>query len=150
VGILVDYDDTAKRAYLVAYTAENITNWGDDFIVLKESAFVPDGADRFELKEIEQYRELLVEDKVYKVRIWRKKEGVVAGAAEEWQIAEELTPTKLGVSLTEIPFFWLSCFGQSGKIEKPPLLSLVESVMGSDSCGVGLGPIGPKKTALKT
>ena len=27
--------------------------------------------------------------------------------------------------LPEIPFFWLSCFGRSDKIEKPPLLGLV-------------------------
>jgi hypothetical protein len=126
VGILVDFDEVAKRAYLLAYTAESITNWGKDFIVLKESAFVEDGADRFALKEIEQYRELLIDGGIYKVRVWRKKEKSAAGDAEEWTVFEELTPTKLGVSLAEIPFFWLSCFGQSDKVEKPPLLSLVD------------------------
>lgn len=125
VGILVDFDDADKRAYLVAYSAESITNWGADFIVLKESAFVQDGADRFSLKEIEQYRELLIEENIYKVRVWRKNE-TTTGSTDNWQIFEELKPTKQGVALTEIPFFWLSCFGQSDKIEKPPLLSLVD------------------------
>jgi hypothetical protein len=125
-GILVDFDENAKRAYLVAYTAESITNWGTDFIVLKESAFVQDGTDRFALKEIEQYRELTIEDGIYKVRIWRKKNSDIKAETDDWIIFEELVPTKLGLTLNEIPFFWLSCFGQSDKIEKPPLLALVD------------------------
>lgn len=125
VGILVDFDNDAKRAYLASYTAESITNWGTGFIVLKESAFVKDGNDRFALKEIEQYRELTIEEGFYKVRIWRKKNSDAKGA-EDWEIFEELIPNKQGVPLAEIPFFWLSCFGQSDKIEKPPLLALVD------------------------
>jgi Domain of unknown function (DUF4055) len=126
VGILVDFDENDKRAYLASYTAESITNWGDDFIVLKESAFVQDGSDRFALKEIEQYRELTVEDEIYKVRIWRKKNSDVKGETEDWFVFEEVIPKKFGLTLNEIPFFWLSCFGQSDKIEKPPLLALVD------------------------
>ena len=126
VGILVDFDDDAKRAYLASYTAESITNWGQDFVVLKESAFLQDGTDRFALKEIEQYRELSIDDGIYKVRIWRRKNSDVKGETDDWIVFEELTPAKHGVVLKEVPFFWLSCFGQSDKIEKPPLLALVD------------------------
>ena len=125
LGILVDYDEKAKRAYLTVYTAESITNWGDGFIVLKETSFVEDPADKFVLKQIEQYRELLIEAGVYKVRIWRKKEKTATDTSEQWAVYEELTPAKLGIALKEIPFFWLSPYGQSDKIEKPPLLGLV-------------------------
>lgn len=124
-GILVDFDDEKKRAYLSIYTAESITNWGDGFVVLKEVAYVKDGTDKFAQKEIEQYRELSLQDGVYTVNIWRKTESSLSVGADEWVIAETITPSKLGISLKEIPFFWCSCYGQSDKIEKPPLLALV-------------------------
>jgi Domain of unknown function (DUF4055) len=125
LGILVDFDDKANRPYLAVYTAESITNWGDGFIVLQELAFTPDPTDKFALKQIEQYRELFLDGGVYKVRIWRKKEKVATDTSEDWIVFEEVTPAKLGVALAEIPFFWLSPYGQSDKIEKPPLLGLV-------------------------
>ena len=125
VCILIDFDETASRAYLAAYSAESITNWGENFIVLKEAAFVQDATDRFAQKEIEQYRELTLDDGMYKVRIWRKKETAQPGS-DEWGISEEIVPTKQGIALKEIPFIWLSCFGQSDKIEKPPLLALID------------------------
>lgn len=125
LGILVDYDDAGKRAYLSIYNAESITNWGKDFIVLKETAYVSDPKDELSQKAIEQYRQLLVDDGAYKVRIWRKKVKTEIDASEDWAVFEELTPSKLGINLAEIPFFWCSCFGQSEKIEKPPLLGLV-------------------------
>ena len=33
----LDFDEAAQRPYLIAYSAESMTNWGDGFIVLKES-----------------------------------------------------------------------------------------------------------------
>jgi hypothetical protein len=125
VGVLVDFDETAKRAYLVAYQAESITNWGKDFIVLKETAYVADSTDPFLQKKVDQYRELVLLDGVYTVRIWQKKTDVTAQTQDQWAVTQELKPTKFGISLKEIPFFWLSCFGRSDKIEQPPLLSLV-------------------------
>lgn len=122
-GVLVDFDEKANRAYLAHYGAESITNWGDDFVVLKEKACVPSPADPFDVKEIEQYRELRIQDGVYIVNIWRQKTD--AKATGDWMISETLRPSKLGVAMNRIPFFWLSCFGQSSQVEKPPLLGLV-------------------------
>lgn len=122
LGVLVDYDDDAARAYLAIYTAESITNWGKDFIVLKETAYVPDGADPFASKQIEQYRELRIENGKYVVRIWRQSTD---GPASSWQVNETIEPHRRSIALEEIPFFWLSRFGRSDKIEKPPLMGLV-------------------------
>ncbi len=128
-GILVDFDDDQKRAYLSIYTAESITNWGPDFIVLRETAYEQDGSDEFAQKAVDQYRELRLLDNAYVVRIWRKKPSAAPGSNEEWYVAKETKPSKQGKSLGFIPFFWLSSYGQSNKVEKPPLLGLVNVAM---------------------
>jgi hypothetical protein len=123
MGILVDFDETDDRAYLAAYTSESITNWGDGFVVLKETAYVP--TDEFGQKQIEQYRELRLSEGRYVVTIWRRPETASGSPAASWTIHETIEPKKKGIRLKELPFFWLSCFGRSEKIEKPPLLGLV-------------------------
>lgn len=125
-GIFVDYDEASQRAYLSFYVTESITNWDADFIVLKEVEFIP-GDDRFSQKAVDQYRELTIENGVYTVNIWRKKESATGQNVvnDEWAIVETTTPNKRKITRSDIPFFWLSCFGQSDKIEKPPLLGLV-------------------------
>jgi hypothetical protein len=128
-GVLVDFEDDQRRAYLSTYTAESITNWGPDFIVLRETAYETDGSNSFVQKAIDQYRELRLENNAYIVRIWRKKASAAAPAQEEWFASETVTPAKHGKQLNFIPFFWLSSYGQSNRVEKPPLLGLVNVAM---------------------
>lgn len=125
-GILVDYDARLNRAYLSLWRTENITNWGDDEIILFETVYERDAEDRFKHVAISQYRQLSLIDGIYTVTIWRKKKNA-NGTADEWEIYKDpLTPTKRGIALDHIPFFWLTPLGNTARIENPPLLGLVD------------------------
>lgn len=125
-GVLVEWDDAKARAYLVTYPAEAITNWGDDIgVVISETATVDDPADPFRPKVIDQFRQLVLADGVYTVRLWRKRDTGMDAGANQWFVFEETVPRNRGAALTEIPFFWLSSIGNTPRIEKPMLLDLV-------------------------
>lgn len=121
-GILVDFDESTGLPYLAVYRAESILNWTADMIVLSESVFEsPDG---FEQVEVPQLRQLSIQDGRYTVTLWRKikAQGI---DADKWQIAEVSTPVSRGKPLQGIPFFWLAPLGGTTRIEKPPLMGLV-------------------------
>ncbi|OBU85483.1 DUF4055 domain-containing protein [Chromobacterium subtsugae] len=120
LGILVDHD--GARAYLRIYRAENIINWGANWLVLTESVCIADPADQYKQKEVVQCRELMLDGSTYRARIWRQKAD--ATGRGEWEVAEESTPAKRGAALNSIPFFWLSPQGGTQAISKPPLLGL--------------------------
>jgi hypothetical protein len=124
VGILVDLDDATQRPYLTPYTVESITNWSEQRVVLHENVFEPDPTDDYSLKSVEQYRELTLVDGVYTVRVWRRMEGL--GSRDvEWYIFSEIVPKQRGKLMTAIPFFFVTPLGQTSRIEKPPMLGLV-------------------------
>ena len=122
-GLLVDFDDDTQRPYIRLFQAEAIRNWSDNSIVLFEKVYEADAKDAFKTKAIDQYRQLSVEDGRYTVHLWRKKDADLHGS--EWLPYEETTPTNRGRSLDAIPFFWLSNYGGTSRIDKPPLLGLV-------------------------
>jgi hypothetical protein len=124
LGILVDYDAEADRAYLTTYTVETITNWQDDRIILAETVYEPDPEDKFKLVAIDQYRQLWLDDGKYTVTVGRKvkTEGMVI---PEWIPYETSVPSRRGKPIDKIPFFWLTPLGKTSRIEKPPLLGLV-------------------------
>jgi hypothetical protein len=81
-GIYVDFDQDAGRSYFVGYMTEQIINWrterkkGKQFVtmvVLKESVESVQ-ADQFVAEVKERYRVLLLEDGVFKVRLYEKKQ----------------------------------------------------------------------------
>jgi hypothetical protein len=122
-GVLVDFDDDAQRSYLAIYQAESILNWTSTGVVLQEVVYEPDSEDIYALKSIEQIRQLELVGGVYTVTLWRKSASALG--SEEWSIFDVATPTKRGSRITELPWFWLSSMGRSSRIEKPPLLGLV-------------------------
>lgn len=122
LGLLVDYDEAGSRCYLSTYSAESIINWDADRIVLQETAYI-EGEDVYTKKAITQYRELLMVEGRYTVNIWRQSNST--DGKGNWKVAETKQPSKRGIGLTEIPFFWLSPFGGTARIEKPPLLGLI-------------------------
>lgn len=125
-GLLVDYDEKLKRAYLQFYQAENITNWSDERIVLREHLYENDPADPFQLVEAERYRELSLVDGVYTVTLWRQAKDSL-GAADGWvPYGEPVVPIKRGGVFDRIPFVWLTPHGTTSRITKPPLLGLVD------------------------
>ena len=117
-GVLIDR--TTERAYLSGYTTEQMTNWMDGVIVLKESYVSHDINDPYDMDYEVQYRELMIdEDGKYLVRIWREYEG--------WSIWNEIYPTKVGQSLDSIPFVALSGNELNLNPTQPPLMSLVDT-----------------------
>lgn len=117
-GVLIDR--TEERAYLSGYTTEQMTNWMEDTIVLKETYIHNSTSDPYEMEYLVQYRELLIdEDGKFLVRIWREKNG--------WEIVEEIYPTKVGQALDEIPFIALSGNELNMNPTQPPLMSLVDT-----------------------
>jgi hypothetical protein len=107
----------------VKYRAETITNWHTgrhggstvlDRVVVQESIDVENNEE-----EETQYRELLLIDNTYTVRIWKK-----AKAQKEalWYSASTILPLQHGKPMHEIPFIFIDpvCGGHACK--KPPLL----------------------------
>ena len=117
-GILVDHN--GDRPYLTGYTTEQIPNWMDDRIILKEE-YRKTNPDNFYASEYEtQYRELLKEDGKYLVRIWKKN------AEQVYKVVEEILPSQRGKTLSSIPFIGLSVDGINLKPEVPPMLGLAD------------------------
>ena len=117
-GILIDR--TEDRAYLSGYTTEQMTNWMDGVIVLKETYVSHDINDVYDMTYEVQYRELMIdEDGKYLVRIWRENTG--------WNVWNEIYPTKVGQALDVIPFVALSGNELNLNPTQPPLLSLVDT-----------------------
>jgi hypothetical protein len=119
-GVVIDYSEEAKRPYWVPYVAEDIVNWGDGFVVLRESVTERNPADRFARKTVEQYRELRLDAEGLVVSIWRlSRDG-------KWQIIDERVPTRRGERLTVLPFVFFNPSSIGSSIEKPPLLDLAD------------------------
>ena len=117
-GVLIDR--TEDRAYLSGYTTEQMTNWMQDNIVLKETYVAHDINDAYEMTFEVQYRELMIdEDGKYLVRIWRENTG--------WNVWNEIYPTKVGQALDMIPFVALSGNELNLNPTQPPLMSLVDT-----------------------
>jgi Domain of unknown function (DUF4055) len=123
-GIMVDWDEAAGRPYITLYTTESIVNWWDGGVVLHETVYEADPEDKFRRVAVEQYRELELLNGVYTVNIWRKSTSATS-PENEWFIATTTTPTKRGVVLDSLPFYWLTCMGKTNAIERPPLMGLV-------------------------
>lgn len=127
-GILVDFDADKKRSYLQFYTAEQIINWGPDFVVLCETIYETKNEDGGpETSEVAQIRHVHKQGNAFQVDLWRKDDDPQTGS--QWRIAERLPLTKRGLPVGEMPFFWLSSVGRTDKYVKPPLLGLVNTAL---------------------
>ena len=135
VAVSSDGQDTIpeikKKPYLTFYTAESILNWETDIkegkerlvrVVLLETAHEKDG--KFGTKLIKKLRILILEGGTYKVEMWRENAAISTGSAK-YILENELVPVKLGVALDFIPFVIINSKSISSKVEKPPLLDLV-------------------------
>jgi len=124
------------RPYWCGYRAEDVVNWrtarvgGDPEVltrvVLRETYDEVDPKDPFNIVEKVQYRVLDLVDGVYTQQRWRLKEDQV-GRTEWISVDEEpVVPTRMGKSLSFIPFLFLGTGSASARTTKPPLLDLAE------------------------
>ncbi len=124
-GILVDR--VAEQGpdgwpHMTIYTAEDIVNWSDDFgeefIVLKESSYEPKADDKFDLEEVVRYRELTFEvidnERVYIQVLYDANNEVI----------KTIRPTNRGVRIPYIPFIPMSHLGLNFKDSKPAMLDV--------------------------
>jgi len=118
MGILVDFDEVLNQPYLVAYPGTSIINWSDDFVIIKETFYASAPDDRYEIKEVERYRELTLVDGIYTVNIWEKV------GKDKWAIAETIQPQVRGSYLNEIPFTFVNSYDTTDDLCKPPLYTL--------------------------
>jgi hypothetical protein len=130
-GILVDMPGDRPAGALplwAGYAAERIEDWEQArvdgrFVTSRVKLAEPDTT----ASEAEtQFRELVLADGLYEVRIWRTG-GARDGA---WRIAEVHRPTMGGRRLDTIPFVFLGVDDLDPDVEKPPLLGLVDETIG--------------------
>ena len=133
-GVLVEmasatpYGET--RPYLVSYHAENVINWrtsslgGDEvltLVVLRETPTILDDKDPFQVKPVEQYRVLsLDEDLRYTQQLWRRPDQ----SGDFAPYGEAVIPLRRGEPLNFIPFTFLAPSYSAVDIKDPPLLDL--------------------------
>lgn len=125
-AVLVDFDAEAGRPCLSFYRAEQVINWAPGNFILTETIYETDPRDAFKQIAVPQIRQLRMDGSRYVVTLWRETTDVAGGG---WAIVDEIVPTMRGRALAGIPFVWLTASGRVGKIEKPPLLGLVNVAM---------------------
>lgn len=109
-GVLADVEAGGGNPYLAGYSRDTIINWDKNWFVLDESAKVRDG---FEWKDVEKYRELLLEDDACKAIVYEgkaKKEVDMRGRGSK--------------QLSRVPFAVANSLDLSAKIESPPLIGV--------------------------
>lgn len=124
-AIVVDIDDNSQMPYLAFYPAEAILNWGQDWVMLLETIYEPSPKDPYQQSPCLRIRHMRLKNGCYFVELWQQKANPLGG--QEWEMVAQAMPTKRGVALTELPFFWLSTAGNGSCVAKPPLLGLVNT-----------------------
>ena len=124
-GLYVDYSDALKGPIIKAYRAEDITNWRPSIVdgktvltlvVLFEQAEIEDG---YAIECVDQWRELLLEDGVFKVRIWQRPAD-----GDEPVVIEEIIPRSKGGPLDFVPFAFVGAQNNDTAIDEAPLYDL--------------------------
>jgi len=149
-GILVDAtlnesgDADVVYPYAILYKAEEIINWDFEIIdgverpilvVLEEYVSERSADDPFTHDVVCRYRELVLEDGVYKQRLWHKVTNIddlaVSGRLtkqheDAWKVISEIVPQRnKGGTFDFIPFQFVNSRDLATQPSKPPLLDLV-------------------------
>ena len=152
-GTLIDWnEDAEKRAYAVAYSAEDIINWHTErvngrnvltLVVLKEtSKTAVSEADPYEPEIVQQLRVLKLvpsqsksdqtkADWSYQVEIWQflpdgqSPNGNRSRAKKKWKQTDTITPLRLGKPLPLIPFVFHGPRHSLPDVDKIPLEDII-------------------------
>ena len=128
-GLLVDVN-SAGNPFVSIYRAEDIINWRTEeingkitlsLLVLREAQVVLEN--EFKTKEVENYRVLkLDENGVYTQTLYQRENS----NQNEFFIVDgyPITPTKKGVTMDSIPFFFIGPNGNAPDPVRPPLIGL--------------------------
>ena len=116
-GYLVEHNGITPSIRF--YNRESIINWSSQFIVLQQSYEVIDEKDPYIVSFQIEYLELTIIDGVYTQRVWRQRAN-----SKKFEIYKEVTPTKRGDSLLEIPFVFFNTFTVDERSTAPVLLEM--------------------------
>lgn len=117
-GLLVEYSDDDKRAYIYGYGALSIVNWryiGDKlkFVVIKEIFAKEEG---YDYSPIERFRVLEMVNGVYQSSVY-----------EDGALVSNAVPKDAnGNPFTEIPFIFIGSLNNDAECDRPPISSIVE------------------------
>ncbi len=136
-GVLVDIDQD-ENPYAASYHASSILEWsassrfGRQVIKLLEEVTVEDEENPGEEKQIDQMRQLELENGVYKVTIFRRKDNEDEGSEWEMVIPGEgdsfenpCYPSYKQKKFDFIPFSFFGSSNNTPEPSKPPLLDLL-------------------------
>lgn len=140
IGILIDLPQEEQTANLVRpqwrlYRAGQIINWwqgrtatggvGYVRVVLEEEVDSLDPVyphDTYRHADLLQWRELVIEDGVYIVRLWRRP----SGSSTEFVLVDEHVPLRRGTPLDFLPFDVQNADTSDAILSPPPLLDVVD------------------------
>lgn len=132
-GLMVDFNNRLQRPVINSYAAESIINWAYDdtgrliLVVLAESIEVRDG---YEVKYVDQWREMMLLNGVCTVRLWQKnKEGnaeIVQAKDADGNMVDELVMRSKSKPLDFIPFRFVGSRNNDANIDDTPLYALAK------------------------
>jgi hypothetical protein len=132
-GVMVDFNNRLQQPVINSYAADSIINWAFDdtgrliLVVLEESIEVRDG---YEVKNITQWRELMLNNGVCTVRLWQldkdKKPEIVQVADVNGQMVNELVMRSKSKVLDFIPFRFIGSRSNDATIDDTPLYALAK------------------------
>lgn len=148
-GLMVDFPETEGavtrqqateggiRPTISVYAARNITNWkttkvGSETKLSLVVLYEQHSSDEYEFSHevTDQYRQLLLEDGIFKVRVWRK---LLEGSnqlgsnrtSEDFTVVEEYTPLDAaGRPFNEILFTFIGAANNDSTVDVPLMLDL--------------------------
>jgi hypothetical protein len=127
--------DVDMRPYAIAYRAEDIVNWrterrgGDQvltMVVLREIVEIQDAEDAFKLKQICQYRVVMLNGTLCVVQLWRES----TEESKEYRKFSETTLMRRGEALSFVPFVFFGPLSPSPDLAAPPLIDLADVNLG--------------------
>lgn len=119
VGLLCDYNEDKQSPEIVMYRSEDIINWCQYFVVLKEHYYGHDKDDPYKIVMRCKYRELYLDEQgFYAVHVWEETSKNV------WEVTDDPVPTVRGARLQEIPFVFVNPYDTKPGMCKPPLMTL--------------------------
>lgn len=131
-GILADMPETGGDPYLSYYVAEDVINWRYEYIngkpvlvlvCLHETDIKPDPNDNFQDEEIERIRVLEIVEGYYLVSLYDRKKDTKGQS--KYELSAQFMPRIRGARMQEIPFVFVGAEDTGPKIQKPPLLDLI-------------------------
>ena len=138
-AVLVDVAsaETNNGPYMALYPAESLVSWrtggrGGSSVLVRAVLHVvidePDAKDESKISRRDMYRELVLSDNVYRVRLWTSlpRLHVRDTSKEIWVSGDWMTPQRRGKPLSFIPLLIIGANRLGAHVARPPLVDLAD------------------------